>query len=151
MVKLSQKVVDLYNKYDNSFALHSGIVTGVLSGCTYQYMGDPLYHFSGFVSTAIARAVDVASTLPCIKLMNTQQFRDNPTLQEMYSEQNKIIGKHPTMSQYQRGSTLSSLLLLTLGTIFPAAGYAYLTAAPILAGNNKAAARNLEADLRSAS
>ncbi len=127
-------------------AAHAVIAFNAFNGVTSQYSGEPLYHVSGFLAMAVGKAIDHASTVPLIRLVNTPEFSEKG-LKGKYQENNPFTGSHPTMSQYIKRAVPQDLFFLTLGAIFPALGYTYLSAAPIFYKNNQDIRQEIESSL----
>lgn len=108
-----------------------------------SYKDNPLYYISGFAAAFIGRVLDHMSTIPCIKLINTKEFREK-NLGKKFYETNPFSGKHPTMKQYIIRNIPQDLFLLGFSALYPPAGYAFLSLSPVVYINNTAKAKDLE-------
>lgn len=110
---------------------------------THKFFGETNYHLSGAITATIARAIDIASTIPMIRLMNQREFRDLG-LQEVVKEGCPLHKPHPTMREYLSRTIPLSLLSIGLGTYFPPVGYVYLASTPLIYTNNTGIRRKVE-------
>jgi len=120
-----------------------GIVSAI-SSITSEYRGELWYHLSAAAAFVVATSIDHASTVPSIKLMNSNEFQ-RKGLQLYFRENSFILGRHPTMEQYVRRSAYRDIPGVLLTTFFAGAAYAYLVMMPLVYLNNK----KVEARIRS--
>ncbi|MBS3105967.1 hypothetical protein J4234_06970 [Candidatus Woesearchaeota archaeon] len=125
---------------------HLLIGIGAGHALTSQYYGEPLYHASGFLASAVALALDHTSTFPIIKLMNTTEFEQRG-LKGMYQETNPFIGPHPTMKRYITIAVPDGIIKLALGCLFPPVSYAFLSFTPVVYLKNRNVREDLELSL----
>ena len=93
MPKLSDKITESYSNLKIRFT-HFIVIAGTAEYLTYQYQGNPLYHLSGAVSNLIFRAVDHISTLPTIKLMNTEEAKEK-NISDKFYETSFLLKENP--------------------------------------------------------
>lgn len=145
MKTLKEKIFDLYD-HENTRFVHLAMVTLPSLLLTIQYFGDPIYHLSGFLSSLSANIIDLSSTKPAIKLINSEQFKESQLKQHFY-ETSEFLGQYPTFSEFYKKSVLSSLVTISVSTLFPPIGYGHLSISPIIVYNNRKSTDNLRGDL----
>lgn len=152
-MKLFKKLVNLYDKFIELYnitlvrMLHMGGVCAIGQVSTYQYYyGNPLYHLSGTLTGVVASILDSESTRPAIKLMNSKEFQEYG-LDECFKEENPIIGSNPTLKQYEKKNLVILGIWGVISTIYPAAGYAYLSMTPIICRHNSNVTKELKKEI----
>jgi len=120
-----------------------GIVSAI-SSITSEYRGELWYHLSAAAAFVVATSIDHASTVPSIKLMNSNEFQ-RKGLQLYFRENSFILGRHPTMEQYVRRSAYRDIPGVLLTTFFAGAAYTCLAIVPLIYWKNK----KVEAEIQS--
>jgi len=143
--RVIEKIVEIYKSFYVKTAHFCGVMLAT-NPLDVEFVGNPIYHLSGLASGIIASQLDRASTVRVIKLMNTPEFKERE-LKEFYYESNPIIGKHPTMRQFNLRNIPRELLIMGITTILPTTGYAYLSMSPIIYANNRMVLKHLESNL----
>src|SRR3989338_8065386 len=91
-------------------AAYVGIVVGM--AINDHHYGEYWYHLSGVGLSFFATAIDLRSTLPVIKMMNTPGFRERQ-LADRFVERNPLTGTHPTVENFlKRAAYISSAAVL---------------------------------------
>ncbi len=119
-----------------------GLTVGVDVFTHYLY-GERNYHLSGAVTATMARAIDMASTIPAIRQVNRPEFW-NLKLNEEFSEGSPFHKPHPTFREYFTRSVPLSLLAIGLAAYAPPIGYVYLAMTPLIYANNNSTTKKIE-------
>jgi hypothetical protein len=134
-INLFDKIAETYQNW-YIWIIHVLIVYPPLAYLTNQYRGELLYYLSGTFCGVIYCIIDHISSIPLVRISNTNDFREKK-LYEIYKEGNPFIGRHPTMKQYVIRSIPQDIFKLTASTFFPPLGYTFISIIPFIYRNNR--------------
>jgi len=128
--------------YADSRLIQIGHMVGVYLGMKKLWPDadqDTAYRTFGIATAAVGATLDTLSTLPAVRMMNSEEYKNSDGGRLM--ESSPLLGRNPSMKQFAWRSALTSTLVVGASAFVPEIGYVYLSLTPFMVANNLSRAR----------